>query len=198
MSFSRRAAAPDGDLGCRRRRPSDRLRRPFWLLAVVLVCVLAQEAFAQGASEAQIKAAYLISFMKYIDWPGNPANLNICLYGRETLLPLLAGYEGRSIGGRPLLIHKVVSADQLAGCQQLFIADSDSARGAEMLQQALKQPLLITGDGENFIRQGGAIALARSDGRVVFDINTDAIARAGLKAATPMLRLARSLSGGQR
>lgn len=178
----------------------DRLRRSssFWLLAIGLVCGLVQEGFAQGASEAQIKAAYLISFMKYIDWPDNPASLNICLYGRETLLPLLAGYEGRSIGGRPLLIHKVVSADQLAGCQQLFIADSDSARGAEMLQQALKQPLLITGDGEHFIRQGGAIALARSDGRVVFDINTDAIARAGLKAATPMLRLARSLSGGQR
>ena len=169
-----------------------------WLIGVMFAGCVAPAVSAQTASEAQIKAAYLISFMKYVDWPGNPSSMNICLSGRDTLSSLLESYEGRSVAGRPLTIRRVTNADQLANCHQLFIADGDPARTAEILQQAMKLPLLITGDGEHFIERGGAIALARSDGRVVFDINTDAIARAGLKAATPMLRLARSLSGTQR
>jgi hypothetical protein len=48
---------------------------------------------------------------------GRGGTVNICLFGRDSLGPYLAGYEGRQIAGRELRIRKVSSPEQLADCQ---------------------------------------------------------------------------------
>ena len=68
---------------------------------------------AQTVTEEQLKAAYLVNFLKYIEWPAAAAARpvhQICLFGRDILGPYLAVYEGRSINGRE--IPSAVSATQ--------------------------------------------------------------------------------------
>lgn len=168
-------------------------------LTLALGLVLsAPSTFGEVASEGQLKAAYLVNFLKYIEWPGTRTTVTICLFGRDSLGPYLANYEGRQIGGRELRIRKVNSPEQIADCQELFIPDTEEARASAVLRWVDKQAILTVSDSETFAREGGAIALIRTEGRLQFDINADAINRASLKASSQMLRLARQVIGGTR
>jgi hypothetical protein len=168
-------------------------------LALAAALVLAAPAsFGEVTSEAQLKAAYLINFLKYVEFPGTRTTVNLCLFGRDSLGPYLASYEGRQIGGRELHIRKVSSPEQLTDCQELFIPDTEEARFAAVLRWVDKQSILTVSDAETFTREGGAIALIRSEGRLQFDINADALNRANLKASSQMLRLARQVTGAAR
>lgn len=168
-------------------------------LALAISLVLATPStFGEVTSESQLKAAYLVNFLKYVEWPGTRITINICLFGRDSLGPYLANYEGRQIAGRELRIRRVSSPEQLADCQELFIPETEEARISAVLRWVDKQAILTVSDSETFTRDGGAIALIRNEGRLQFDINNDAINRANLKASSQMLRLARQIIGGNR
>lgn len=167
------------------------------MLAAAIV-LAAWPARAQVTSEPEIKAAYLVNFLKYVEWPGQRTTINLCLFGRDSMGPYLAAYEGKHIGGRELRIRRVSSPEQITDCQELFIPETEEARFAVVMRWVDKQAILTVSDAEAFTREGGAIALARSEGRLQFDINADALARAGLRANPQMLRLARQIIGAQR
>uniref|UniRef100_Q47CB5 Putative transmembrane protein n=1 Tax=Dechloromonas aromatica (strain RCB) TaxID=159087 RepID=Q47CB5_DECAR len=176
-----------------------KLRRLAALLTCSLGLLLAvPTTYGEVASEGQLKAAYLVNFLKYIEWPGTRTTVNICLFGRDSLGPYLASYEGRQVGGRELRIRKVNSPEQLADCQELFIPETEEARAGAVLRWVDKQAILTVSDAETFARDGGAIALIRTEGRLQFDINADALNRANLKASSQMLRLARQVIGSVR
>lgn len=176
----------------------DILRLASRLLLAAGLSFAIPQAICEVTSEAQLKAAYLVNFLKYVEWPSSRNTINICLFGRDSLGPYLANYEGRVIAGRELHIRKVSSPEQLADCQELFIADTEEARIGAVLRWVDRQPILTVSDSETFTRDGGAIALIRSDGRLQFEVNTDALSRANLKASSQMLRLARQITGSAR
>ncbi len=166
--------------------------------ALAGLALVVPASFGQVTTEAQLKAAYLVNFLKYVEWPVQRATLTICLFGRDSLGPSLAGYEGRQIGGRELRIRKVSSPEQLADCSELFIPETEEGRIGAVLRWTENQPILTISDAEVFIRDGGAIGLVRSEGRLQFDVNADVLARAGLKPSSQMMRLARQVIGGAR
>lgn len=178
------------------------VRRPLSLLRSLCLglafAVATPAGFAEVASEGQLKAAYLINFLKYIEWPGSRTTVTVCLFGRDSLGPYLASYEGRNIAGKELRIRRVSTPDQLADCQELFIPDTEESRFAAVLRWTEKQPILTVSDGEFFVRDGGGISLIRQEGRLQFDINNDAITRAGLKPTSQLMRLARQVIGSLR
>ncbi len=155
-------------------------------------------SYGEVASEGQLKAAYLINFLKYIEWPGTKSTVTICLFGRDSIGPYLAPYEGRSIAGKELRFRRVSSPDQLSDCQELFIPDTEESRFSAILRWTDRQPILTISDNEFFARDGGGISLIRQEGRLQFDINTDSIGRAGLKPSSQMMRLARQVIGSSR
>lgn len=169
------------------------LRRAGWLL---LALVLPDGAAGQQvATEGQLKAAYLVNFLKYVDWPNGQPQLTLCVFGRSPLLAYLAAYEGRSIGGREMRVRHINGTDKLGGCHEVFIPDSEETRFATLLHAVDKLPVLTVSDAEHFAREGGAISLIRNDGHLQFDVNTDALARGGLKPTSQLMRLARQVFG---
>lgn len=174
------------------------LRSTLCLLAATALWAHGTASLGQGASEGQLKAAYLVNFLKYIDWPAERQTATICVFGRDSLLSYLAAHEGRLIGGRELHIRQVSTADQLAECQEIFIPVSEEARYATLLRWAERYPVLSVSDNESFTREGGGIALIRSEGRLQFDINTEALNRSGLRPSSQLMRLARQVIGGPR
>lgn len=171
----------------------------FLLLRSMLLFMLAAAStggYGQANSEQQLKAAFLVNFLKYVEWPASANSSAICLFGRDTLGSNLAVFEGRTIAGRELHIRRISGPDQIADCRALFIPDTDEARYGAVLHWVEGLPILTVSDTEVFTRQGGGIALIREDGRLQFDINSDALNRAGLKPSFQMLRLARKVIGG--
>ncbi|MER2539662.1 MAG: YfiR family protein [Azonexus sp.] len=163
---------------------------------LLLLAMPGVNSHAQVNSEPQLKAAFLVNFLKYIEWPAsNASTTTICLFGRDTLGPYLTSYEGRTIVGRELRIRRINGPDQVAECQILFVPDTEDARFGAVLRWVENLPVLTVSDADVFTRQGGAIALVRADGRLQFDINVDVLGRAGLKPHSQMMRLARQVIG---
>lgn len=165
---------------------------------LVLALLNPLAASAQAVPEPQLRAAYLVNFMKYVEWPGGGVTATICIYGRDTLSAHLAPYEGRSVQGRELRVRRIFQFDQLADCQELYVAESDEERQAAVIKAAARLPVLTVGETAAFVQHGGALALLRQDSRIVFDINMAVVTRAGLRVSPQMLRLARDVVGGQR
>lgn len=156
-------------------------------------------ALGQPDSEPRLEAAYLVNFMKYVDWPSNNrSHTTICLFGRDTLGSFLASYEGRSVGGKELRIRRANSPDDMANCQLVFIPDVEEGRIGAVLRWVHGQPILTVSDSEGFSRLGGGIELTRNSGRIQFIVNTDSLSRSGLTPSSQMLRLAQRVIGGDR
>jgi hypothetical protein len=166
------------------------------LAVLLLLAMPGVNSPAQVNSEHQLKAAFLVNFLKYIEWPASSAStVTICLFGRDTLGPYLSAYEGRQIGGRELRVRRINGPDQLNDCQLMFVPETEEARFGAVLRWVDNLPVLTVSDADVFARQGGAIALVRADGRLQFDINIDVLNRAGLKPHSQMMRLARQVIG---
>lgn len=173
-------------------------RHAGWLLLALTLGIRSAAAADQVASEGQLKAAYLVNFLKYVDWPPTHPHVTLCVFGRSPLLTYLAPYEGRPIGGREMRLRRVTGPQQFGHCQELFVPESEEARFATILQWTDRMPILTVSDAEHFARDGGAISLIRAEGRLQFDINTDTLARSGLKPTSQLMRLARQVLGAGR
>ena len=168
------------------------------IVMLFLLAVPATLGYTQGNSEQQLKAAYLVNFLKYIEWPVTGSSATICMFGRDQIGPFLTSYEGRLIAGKELRVRRVNGPDQTADCQLLFIPDTEEARFAAVLRWVENQPVLTVSDAEAFTHQGGGITLVRADGRLQFDVNINALNQAGLKPSSQMMRLARKVIGTAR
>jgi hypothetical protein len=170
------------------------------LLAVA--CLLAgagAPAVAQPAlTDAQAKAAALVNFARYVEWPerafaGKDAAFVFCLAGRDSLGAASAALEGRSLHGHPTQMRRVLGVEELRGCHVLFIAEAEERRQLPMLRAVSGEPVLSVGDAGGFTDAGGAIGVTLDDGRIRFDINRAALDAAQLRASANLLRLARNV-----
>ena len=85
--------------------------------AVCFAALAISDGMAQAPplnSEPQLKAAYLVNFLKYVEWPGSSSTATICLFGHDTLGLYLAPYEGRMIGGRELRVRRITNPTGVA------------------------------------------------------------------------------------
>lgn len=166
------------------------------LLLTLALLVASGGALAQVGSEHQLKAAFVVNFLKYVEWPESSRGATICLFGRDTLGAQLASFEGRTVAGHEVVLRRVLTPEQMAGCQIVFVPEVEEARFAVVLRWLDGQPVLTVSDAEQFARLGGGIALVRGENRLQFDVNLINTQRAGLRPSSAMLRLARQVIGG--
>jgi hypothetical protein len=165
-----------------------------WLLASVFI---ATSALARAAEEYQVKAAFLLNFTKFVEWPeaafqDGHSPLAICILGEDPFGNTLSEMvKGEAVNGHELAIQRIRRAPRSKECQVLFVAKSekDSAR---ILAESGPGVLTI-GEGDTFLREGGVIAFVIEDRRVRFDIDQRAAAKAMLTISSRLMMVARSV-----
>ena len=147
--------------------------------------------------DAQVKAACLLNFLKFVTWPDAPtapgAPIDVIVLGDDVLARVLQqAAAGQAVGGRAITVRSVRSARELpAAPALLFIGASEKDRLAGLLRQYEGRPVLTVGDGAGYGAAGVVLNFYISDTRVRFEANTTAAARAGLQISSHLLRLAR-------
>jgi hypothetical protein len=176
------------------------MRARRWLpLLLSLTPWLPQRAPAQEAPatlERQVKAAYLLNFTRYVDWPAaafpdSAAPVNLCLVdGDEAMSDIVRRtVEGRSSRGRPVRLLRPDVPAQAGDCHLLFLPAETPL--AETWLAALRgTPTLTVGEGPGFLRRGGMIAFVIVNQTVRFLIDDPEARRAGLRISSRVLALA--------
>ncbi|MGH9346813.1 MAG: YfiR family protein [Vicinamibacterales bacterium] len=145
--------------------------------------------------EYQVKAAYLFYFTRFVEWPATArpaAPLTVCVAAKNPFGTALADTMRREqVNGRPVDARIV---RQPGGCHVLFIPHD--VPHEPYLRAARGLPMLTVGESREFLRGGGIVNFLIENGRVRFEIDQRAAARANLRISSRLLRLARTPAPG--
>jgi hypothetical protein len=175
-------------------------RWPALLSAIALAIGLNEPALAQGTlAEPQAKAAFVLNFARYIEWPerafaSRESPLLICLLGHDSIGGALTALQDRQVQGRLVAVRLLNGVDETRPCQVLYIGASEARRLTLVLRALAGQAVLTVSDADGFIDVGGAIGIVQGDGRLQFEVNRDSLEQAQLRASSNLLKLARNLA----
>jgi hypothetical protein len=149
------------------------------------------------ADEAQIKAAFVYNFLKFVDWPESSSRrsddpLVVAIIGEGPTADAVATFLAtRHVGDRPIVIRHLVWDQSLAGVQAAFVNEADPRKLRRVFDAASGAAVLSIGETRDFALHGGVIGLLVEERRVRFDIDTDAAEAAGLHISSKLLALGR-------
>lgn len=181
-------------------RPGKLLRNPEVPVCLLVCLGIVAPLCCQAAGdllEYQVKAAFLLNFTKFVDWPASTfvaadSPFAICVLGDDPFGSALDQIvAGEVVNGRKVIAQRTMRAPAPKSCQVLFI-ERPEKDVAKMLA-GLGPGVLTVGEGEDFVRNGGMIAFVLDDRRVRFVINQTAAENAGLQLSSKLLKVASSI-----
>jgi YfiR/HmsC-like len=150
---------------------------------------------SQSPNEYQVKAAFILNFARFVDWPGDAfadgGSLVVGVVGDDPFGGALDQLSGNSIEGRRLVIRRLKSTDNLRACQILFVSSSERSRLGKIMESVKGASVLTIGDLPQFNQMGGVIKFVVQDNRVRFEINGAAAAQARLRISSKLLALSK-------
>jgi hypothetical protein len=193
-------ASETGSIASARQPHATGLGRLLLATALVLLAPASSAAppaeGAAGLTEYQVKAAFLLNFARFVEWPASvlPAGTPIvfAVLGEDPFgAELEQTLSGQSVAGRPLSIKRSRRLEELPRAHVLFVSASEDEKLARILDQLAETPVLVVGETPDFALRGGIIGLRLEGGRVRFDVNIEAADRSGLRLSSQLLHLAR-------
>lgn len=167
------------------------------LFRQIILLLLLTTANPSGAAESeyQVKAAMLYNFAKFVEWPadsfGRDNQITFCMAGKSPLNGPIQQMQGKQVKGRTVSVRQIARPEEVAGCQILFIPQSDTVRMSGYLQQSARFSILTVSDQERFAVSGGMVGFYEEESRIRFEINQEAAQRRRLQISSHLLNLAR-------
>jgi hypothetical protein len=172
------------------------------LIPVVIACLAAiclLNVRADAASEAQVKAAFIYNFVRFVEWPAQsfPSSdtpVTIGVVGSEQIADAIEQItKGKALDGRKLVVKRLSGSDSLDGCHILFIGASQKGRMSAILDKLRDSSVLTIGETDGFVQSGGIIGFVIENSKVAFHINAGAAKKKHLRISSQLLRLARNV-----
>lgn len=160
---------------------------------------MAQDA---PVAEADLKAAFLFNFTKFIEWPPaafpkEDSTVNVGVYGDEefttTLRTLLADKKAHN---RPFNVRRLTNPADAKTCQILFFRESETRKMGIAYDSVKRLPILTVGESDDFLDNGGMFNLFFEDKQLRFEVNPATAENAKLTVSSKLLRLAKKIRKG--
>lgn len=164
------------------------------LLLFLLAALAAAPARAQ-LSEADIKAAYLLNFARFVQWPERSfsapdAPFRVCVLGENPFNGALQGLNGKAVGTRVIQTTVLRSESDALQCHIVYIGATVEGRVTTTVGRLATLPVLTVASGEEFARRFGIISLVTRQGRVKVHVNVQRAEAAGLRLGAKLLEVA--------
>jgi hypothetical protein len=152
---------------------------------------------AGEAPEPAIKAAYLLRFGSFVEWPSgtfasetSPFRIGV-VEADEILAALRAAAAGQSIDGRAVEIVRLEPDDAASRSQVLFLGRGLGRDLARTVAANRAPGVLVVTESDPAIDSGGAINFVAEQNRIRFDVSLPAAREAGLRLSSRLLGVAR-------
>lgn len=176
-----------------------------WRHAVLTLGVLlggSVQAAAGDASdlELKVKAAFLFNFAKFATWPPSKVQdasspLLLCVSGTDGVAHVLQEtVKGRTIGAHSVDVLASPRAEELRRCHIVYFGTTDEDRIAAGLASVANYSILTVHEAGEAQPDGVIRFFLSDDGRVRFEVNVAAAARAQLALSSKLLEVSRVVS----
>jgi hypothetical protein len=163
------------------------------VLALALAGIPVASASANSDVEAHVKAAFIFSFARFVEWPARSASgpVRIAILGRGDLAsPLEEVVRGKLANGRAIQITHINAVTETDCCEVLVIERSESKHVRDVAQALAGKPVLTVCDGGSGIPDGVMIVFQIVEESVRFQIDQEAAEHAGLRISSQLLKVA--------
>jgi len=178
-----------------RRSIRKRIPEPFLAGLVVAVVAATAPVCAQDSLEYNVKAALLLNFARFIEWPESAFGdartpISVCVFGGNPFgTSLERTLVGETVDERQLVARHVKSPADAASCHLLFVPSGAESHAETVLSQAGSYAVTV-GESRRFEDMGGAVNLILEEGRVRFNVNLRPVESRGVRISARMLQLA--------
>jgi hypothetical protein len=163
-----------------------------------------RRAHAQAApsKEYQIKAACLLNFARFIQWPAAAfaepaAPVVVGVLGDDPFGDALEQtFRDESVEGRPFVIKRSRQVEELRNCHMLFVSRSEKDRVPGILAALSTARIATVSEIDGFASRGGILNFYVESGKIRFEINADAAGHNGLTISSQLLKRAKIVASG--
>ncbi len=165
------------------------------LACAALLCAGGPLSSNPPAPEYKIKAAYLLNFARFVEWPRSAftderSPIIIGIVGEDPFgEELEQTIKDSTVGGRAIGVRRFREIAEIEGCHVLFISTSLDKQLKAVLRHLGSQPVATVGESERFAAGGGIFGFFIKENKVRFEVNVDAAKRAGLKISAKLLQV---------
>lgn len=177
-------------------------RRAVLAALLALAGALPARAQAPPPTEYDVKAVFLFNFSQFVDWPAaafadGRSPLVIGVLGRDPFGATLDEIvRGETVNGRPLVVRRYQSFEQIDTCHILFIDRSQDSQLDAIVAALKNRSILTVGDFDGFARRGGMIRFVTVGNRIRLRVNLTAAQEAQLTISSKLLRPAEIVEPG--
>jgi hypothetical protein len=174
-----------------------------WIALLVVSAPLYVGADEGVASEAQMKAAFLVNFPKYVEWPASAfaqpnSPVVVAIFGDDKVInefnQMIQG--GRSIEGRQIVVKRISTEEEITSdCHILYVGASERQHIGGVLERIKGKSVLTVSEAENFLDKGGIINLMRKEQNLRLGVNLGAAGQARLRISSNLLSVADVVKG---
>lgn len=148
------------------------------------------------SKEYHIKAAFLLNFVKFIQWPSHAlsdtsTSLNINILGYDPFNEALDTIENKIVKNKKLVIKRISRIEEMKECQILFISTPEKKIMSEILSKIKDRPILTVSETNDFCQSGGIINFIAVNNKIRFEINVEAAKRSDLIISSKLLKLSK-------
>jgi hypothetical protein len=165
------------------------------LVALLLLLLAVESSFAApSATPEQVQAAFLCSFVEFVDWPPGAADspVTIGILGDDPFRKLVEETARvRPLQTKSIVVKRVTGVEEALLCQMVYIGGSERKNLDAILRSLSAASILTVSDIQEFAQRGGMIGFTIEENRVRFAINVEAAERANVRVSSRLLKLAK-------
>ena len=150
-----------------------------------------------GQNEYDVKAAVLYRCLELVQWPaplgvaaGPQTPIKIGVLGKNPFGASLDSFSRKVLVGRPLVVTRLSSVAEAAGCNLVFISASEKKQTSKILKNLAGLPVLTVGETPGFVEAGGMLNLVLDGKNLRLDVNKAAADKAGITFDPQLVKLA--------
>jgi hypothetical protein len=146
----------------------------------------------ENPTSYKFHSVYIYNFTKYIEWPNNTISFTINIIGNNNDIfesfKLMA--ETKSSESRKIQVNRFNNVESATACDILFIQQGYSRELDNATKKFGKSGTLIITEKDGLIESGSGINFKLIENRLLFELNKEAIEKAGLKVSSKLIQMA--------
>jgi len=155
--------------------------------------ILVGLSFKLAAQNYQLHAVYMYQFIKYIKWPESQSggDFVIGVLGDSPAVEYLDKMaKTKKAGSRNIVLKTFDNLADVTKTDMLFVHEGAVNELAGVIDKIGGQSTLLVTEKEGFGLEGSNINFVVRQGRLVFELNQDAMERESLKVSAELAKLA--------
>jgi hypothetical protein len=165
-------------------------RRAF---VVGLAALLVTPSAARGAEPDELKAVFLLRFLRYVEYKTPPTEIHIRVIGAPEVAEALTKVSEKLQGEQPIIVESIGWPDLRSDMEptEVLYLRGEGAAAHSVIAKA-PDGTLVVGDHAGLIAVGAAIGFFWQNDRLRFDANQPNAKARGVRLGSELMRLAKA------